>query len=110
MLRLQERRRPGRRLDPLVILEHSGQLLSQSYFRLSVEPAMPVQLELVRHVERRQRAVFGVSDAKRVATANGNVATNCVSMTMNGTLRTFDVYVATFRRSLRRSMNRSRTS
>ena len=46
-------------------------------------------------------------DAKRVTTAYGSVATSCVSMTMNGTLSTLDVYIAIFRRILRRSMNRS---
>src|SRR4029079_4071771 len=55
-------------------------------------------------------ATLEVIDANRVTTAYGSVATSCVSITMNGALSTFDVYNATFRRILRRSMKRSRMS
>ena len=51
-----------------------------------------------------------VSDVNRDTTAYGSVAMSCDSMTMNGTLNTFDVYIATLRRIFRRSMNRSSTS
>ena len=36
-------------------------------------------------------ATCEVSDANRVTTAYGSVATRCVSMTMNGTLSTLEV-------------------
>ena len=55
-LRLEKRRRARRRLEPLVILEHRGQLLAQpDAARLIIESPVPVQLQIIREVEGRQR-------------------------------------------------------
>jgi hypothetical protein len=56
LLRLEKRRRAAWRLEPLVILEDRGQLLTEpDAARLVVEAPVPVQLQIVREIEGRQR-------------------------------------------------------
>src|SRR5215204_3885078 len=83
-----------------MILERRRELLAQRDTAwLVIETAMPVQFQIVCEIEwRLRRGHADVIDVNRVTTANGSVATNSVSMTMNGTLSTFDVNIATFRR------------
>src|SRR5262245_22982066 len=55
-LRLEERRRPYGRCEPLVIFEHRRQLRSQpETARIVVEASMPVEFQVVLDFERRQR-------------------------------------------------------
>src|SRR5688572_11731742 len=56
LLRLEKCRGAGRRLEPLVILECSRQLVTQpDAARLVVEAAMPMQFQIVGQIEWRQR-------------------------------------------------------
>ena len=70
-LRLEKRRGAFRRFEPLVILENDGQLFAEpDTARLVVESPVPVQLQIVREVEGRQRGGHReVREANRVTTA-----------------------------------------
>ena len=109
-LLLEKRGGPRRWFEPSVIFEDGGELVAQPHTaRLLVESPVPLQLQVIREIERRKRRRQFRRNG-RESRHYGSVATRSVSMTMNGTLNTLAVYMAILRRILRRSTNRSRIS
>lgn len=92
-LRFDERRRAGRRREPRMGFQHGRHLLAQPDVAwIVVEAAMPVNLQVVQMSNGgKATTIAGVSCANLVATAYGTVAMKSDSMTMNGTLSTWEV-------------------